>query len=1272
MAGAPQGYIGRNPSDGRTTINRQTFNVTSGVQTSFTFTSGYDLGYLDVYLNGVKQNETTDYTAADGSTFSFASSTPAVQGDTLEAIAYKSFNTTNVTGSTRDFLVGRNLDVSGNVTIGSSLTVASDLIVNGTYTYVNTEILDIEDKTVGIASTSSASNTTADGAGIVVYGGSDGDKSFLWNKTKSNWVLVGGGVSIGTGCTIGSSTANVLEFSVDGAVNAKLNNYGAFIVGDGVAGEAWGNAYKTVQAGTGAFGGNAPAANAASYWTANAYYDDVNSRWEYIAADEASRLEQGNGALAYYNAGSGSADGAITWTERLRITSAGRMGIGENSPDGMLHLKGSIPAIYLEDSDGTHGQAVIEQAGDSIKIRQDAGNSSSGTLSDIRLEIDATERLRVTTTGAVVTGILTATSFSGPMSGTTGTFTGDVSIADKIVHIGDTNTAIRFPANDTISAETAGSERLRITSTGEIVTQGLTGSTFDNDSANTKILEITGDGTAGEYGVLNISGNQNANNTTIGALKFVNRENSDGSSGGNAGSKNLALIAVYSVTSESNAGDDAGGYMQFATKPEAGGVAEAMRIDSSGRVLIGGTSVEGHADADNLTVSSSARTGITIRSATDNTGNIFFSDATSGGGEYAGYVQYSHTSDYLLFGTNANDRVQIDTSGRVNIGSLSQRTVWGGNTAVQIEGLNGATSSASIVRNSNDAYYPWLGFGKSRGTSDGSSTIIQNNDCVGAISFNPADGNDMTSQAAAIYCDIDGAPGADDTPGRLEFHTCPDGSSTAVERMRIRANGQVAINKSDGGSIELTRTSTSTSGLCGKIYFGNTDWDSSLVSIQSYQDGANDSGNLRFYTQPTGGAETERLRITSTGQVQIRYAGSATTGGAPLYVGVTGKSSVTYGGGQDDTACLRIEDEGSNDWYYHGLELRTKRGGDARIYAQDKGSDACDLVFATDNSAITERMRLGSDGKLGIGVYSSNPGCYKGMELGSATQNVGLSWGGASYNYTNIWAEYGSGDLWLAGGLRGNGSSSGFVSSYDGAVARAAIQIDAFGASGIHFYTSTAQTIDRDTSLTVNERMRVRENGLVAIGSPGELGNGHAGSFQVINTDSNSLTGDCLAFFENNSIDWIIKTNYQAAGTHHHIQFKEAGSTRGEIYGADGSNVAYYQGSDYRWKENIVEMSGTEGIDICKKLKPSKYNWIDNRIATGKTNTVDGFIAHEVEEAGVRGAVGGEKDAVNEDGSIKGQTLDYGQMTPVLAAAIKGLIDKVETLEAKVAALESS
>ena len=70
------------------------------------------------------------------------------------------------------------------------------------------------------------------------------------------------------------------------------------------------------------------------------------------------------------------------------------------------------------------------------------------------------------------TGVTTSTTFSGAFSGSTGTFTGDVDIADKIVHTGDTNTAIRFPAADTITAETGGSERLQINSDGDIFTSG--------------------------------------------------------------------------------------------------------------------------------------------------------------------------------------------------------------------------------------------------------------------------------------------------------------------------------------------------------------------------------------------------------------------------------------------------------------------------------------------------------------------------------------------------------------------------------------------------------------------------------------------------------------------------------------------------------------------------------------------------------------------------------------------------------------------------------
>ena len=113
------------------------------------------------------------------------------------------FSTSVVGTSPNNLVVGvvtaTTLSVTGSATI-------QDLTVNGTETIINTTTLDITDKTVGIASTSLASNTTADGAGIVVYGGNDGDKSITWDNTSGNWVVVGGGVSatsfVGSGASL--------------------------------------------------------------------------------------------------------------------------------------------------------------------------------------------------------------------------------------------------------------------------------------------------------------------------------------------------------------------------------------------------------------------------------------------------------------------------------------------------------------------------------------------------------------------------------------------------------------------------------------------------------------------------------------------------------------------------------------------------------------------------------------------------------------------------------------------------------------------------------------------------------------------------------------------------------------------------------------------------------------------------------------------------------------------------------------------------------------
>ena len=98
--------------------------------------------------------------------------------------------------------------------------------------------------------------------------------------------------------------------------------------------------------------------------------------------------------------------------------------------------------------------------------------------------------------------------------------------------------------------------------------------------------------------------------------------------------------------------------------------AEKARIDSSGLFMIG-TTTEGHAQADNLTVAGSGHTGITIRSTDSNETAIFFSDATSGTGEYIGAINYIHSDNSMRFSVNVSERMRIDSSGNVFINTLN-------------------------------------------------------------------------------------------------------------------------------------------------------------------------------------------------------------------------------------------------------------------------------------------------------------------------------------------------------------------------------------------------------------------------------------------------------------------------------------------------------------------------------------------------------------------------------------------------------------------------
>ena len=82
--------------------------------------------------------------------------------------------------------------------------------------------------------------------------------------------------------------------------------------------------------------------------------------------------------------------------------------------------------------------------------------------------------------------------------------------------------------------------------------------------------------------VYDLSGNSNTDGGQIGILRFANRENANSSSGGNTQSRGLVELDVRSTTSDSNAGDDSGGYMRFITKSEEGTMGERFVLTARG------------------------------------------------------------------------------------------------------------------------------------------------------------------------------------------------------------------------------------------------------------------------------------------------------------------------------------------------------------------------------------------------------------------------------------------------------------------------------------------------------------------------------------------------------------------------------------------------------------------------------------------------------------------------------------------------------------------
>jgi hypothetical protein len=155
----------------------------------------------------------------------------------------------------------------------------------------------------------------------------------------------------------------------------------------------------------------------------------------------------------------------------------------------------------------------------------------------------------------------------------------------------------------------------------------------------------------------------------------------------------------------------------------------------------------------------------------------------------------------------SQERARIDSSGRLLVGTSSSRAVGPVANTLQIEGT-GSGTGLSIVRNSNDGSEPRFTLGKSRATSVGGVTVVASGDYLGTIAFAGADGGDLVTQGATISAIVDGTPGADDLPTRLEFSTTADGPSSPTERFRITNDGVIAHNQPAPAAVNATATLT--------------------------------------------------------------------------------------------------------------------------------------------------------------------------------------------------------------------------------------------------------------------------------------------------------------------------------------------------------------------------------------------------------------------------------------------------------------------------------
>jgi hypothetical protein len=512
------------------------------------------------------------------------------------------------------------------------------------------------------------------------------------------------------------------------------------------------------------------------------------------------------------------------------------------------------------------------------------------------------------------------------------------------------------------------------------------------------------------------------------------------------------------------------------------------------------------------------------------------------------------------------------------------------------------------------------------------NTSIGNN-----VVINDSNSLYLTTREASYYRQLS---------GQHQWFNAPSGTAgtaaTFTQAMTLDSSGNLGLGVTPsawaGKALQISGYNvlwnTGDGTYYGSNYFFNGTnrvyLNSSKFALEYLQWAAD--GSHRWYTAPSGTAGgtvsfSERMQLNVSGNLGLGVTPSAWGSG---YKAIQSTNGASFGDMNGYTSVAsNYFNNGSGDKYiangYASRYLQSGIDGIHRWYTAPSGTAGNAITF-------TQAMTLDASGNLLVGL----------------TSPYSISGGGTNR---------------ITAGYNQNGRVQiAVTNSTNGASAGAALALGSYGAdwiieNGALGKNSNALTFTKDTTTA----MTLDSGGTLWTGGgnptvPTGL-TGFANGIFVAGSAANTSL-----FYTSAGVGAGVPIQVTRLNDGGGIYFFRNGSTAGNISIATGT-ISVNNASDYRLKDNVESLSGS--LKKIMQVRPVTFTWKENGSA-GKS-----VIAHELQKVFPE-VVSGEKDATNEDGSIKTQSVALGNLMPDLISAIQEQQAMIDELKAKVAALEAA